>query len=74
MTAHTDYDLARQTLSARFRYECRATGEHPFVREYTFRLRDFFRFELEWMLDACGFQVEALYGNFDGGPFTADSP
>ena len=29
---------------------------------------------MEWMLEACGFEVEALYGNFDRSPFTADSP
>jgi hypothetical protein len=29
---------------------------------------------MEWMLEACGFEVEALYGDFERGDFTADSP
>jgi len=29
---------------------------------------------MEWMLDACGFEVAALYGDFDRSPFTAASP
>ncbi len=41
---------------------------------YLIRLHYFFRFEMEWMLEACGFDVEALYGDFDRTPFAADSP
>jgi hypothetical protein len=29
---------------------------------------------MEWMLEACGFQVQALYGNPDRSEFRADSP
>ena len=44
------------------------------TREYALELRYFFRFEMEWMLEACGFEVEALYGNFDRSPFAGASP
>jgi hypothetical protein len=29
---------------------------------------------MEWMFEACGLEVQALYGDFDRSPFTADSP
>jgi len=29
---------------------------------------------MEWMLEACGFEVEALYGDFDRSAFAAESP
>ncbi len=32
-------------------------------------LRYVFRFEMEHLLELSGFQVEALYGGFDGEPF-----
>jgi SAM-dependent methyltransferase len=37
-------------------------------------LRYFFRYEVEHLLARCGFQLEALYGNFDGSPLRDDSP
>ena len=40
-------------------------------REFTVRYT--FRYEMEHLLEACGFAVEAVYGDFDGGPVTADS-
>ena len=42
--------------------------------DYGLEMRYFFRFEVEWMLEGCGFEVEALYGNFDRSPFAGDSP
>jgi SAM-dependent methyltransferase len=38
------------------------------------RLRYFFRFEMEHLLARSGFEVTALYGAFDGTPFTDGSP
>lgn len=35
----------------------------------TFALRYFFRFELEHLLERCGFSVEALYGDYDRSPY-----
>jgi SAM-dependent methyltransferase len=40
----------------------------------SFRIRYFFRYEVEHLLARAGFQIEAVYGNFDRTPFTADSP
>jgi SAM-dependent methyltransferase len=41
---------------------------------HAFPMRYFFRFELEHLLARAGFEVTALYGSFDGTPFTDDSP
>jgi len=73
-TGHTDYDLANQTLAWKSRAECTSPDGKVVVREYDCPLHYFFRFEMEWMLEACGFAVEALYGNFDRSQFTAESP
>jgi ubiquinone/menaquinone biosynthesis C-methylase UbiE len=35
----------------------------------TLRLRYVFRYEMEHLLARCGFRVDALYGDFDRGPF-----
>jgi len=40
----------------------------------SFPFRYFFRFELEHLLALAGFEVTALYGDFDGSPFTDGSP
>jgi len=70
---HTDYDLANQRLVWRARYECISPKGEVTVRQHLLDLRYLFRFEMEWMLEACGFEVEALYGNFDRSEFTAES-
>ena len=41
-------------------------------------MRDFeqrytFRYEMEHLLELCGFDLEAVYGDFDGGPVTQDT-
>jgi len=41
---------------------------------FAFRLRYFFRFEMEHLLARCGFGVKELYGNYDGRPLEDDSP
>jgi ubiquinone/menaquinone biosynthesis C-methylase UbiE len=38
---------------------------------FTLRLRYIFRYEMEHLLEICGFRVEALYGDFNRGPFKA---
>jgi SAM-dependent methyltransferase len=70
---HSEYDLADQTVSGLQRYEYDSDQGHV-VREYSLTLHYLFRFEMEWMLEACGFEVEALYGDFERGEFSADSP
>jgi hypothetical protein len=44
------------------------------LNEGELRLHYFFRFEVEWMLEACGLQVDRLWGDFAKGEFAADSP
>jgi len=70
--AHTDYDLAAQTMTGRWQYE-QMTPEGAHTREYLLRLRYCYRYEVEWMLEACGFTVEAAYGGFDRSPISAES-
>lgn len=41
--------------------------------ERNLRLRWVYRYEMEHLLALAGFEVEALYGWFDGSPFTDDS-
>jgi SAM-dependent methyltransferase len=69
---HTDYDLATQTATWQATYECSRDGEAQ-VHEYTTPLHYFFRYECEWMLEACGFQVDRLWGDFDKSEFGAGS-
>jgi SAM-dependent methyltransferase len=73
-TGHTAYDLANQRLSSRVRYESTSRIGQVAVREYPLELRYFFRYEMEWLLEAGGFEVEAVYGEFDRSPLSADSP
>ena len=72
-SGETEYDLAAQTLRSRWRYERIAPDGRTTESEHLLELHYFFRFELEWMLEACGFEVEALYGDFDRSEFTAES-
>ena len=39
-----------------------------------FMLRWRYRYEMEHLLQRTGFEVEALFGNFDGVPLTDSSP
>lgn len=41
---------------------------------HAFKMRHFFRFEMEHLLARCGFQVEAVYSDFDGKPYGAIYP
>ncbi len=72
--AQAQYDRASQALTADWWYVARDEEGAVTRYDYDLELRYFFRFEMEWMLEACGFDVEALYGNFDRGEFAADSP
>jgi len=73
-SGETEYNLASQTLRSRWRYERTTSGGETTVSQHVLALHYFFRFEVEWMLEACGFEVEAVYGNFEGSAFAGDSP
>jgi len=74
VASHTDYSLLEQNLRSTWRHEFTDADGRPQRRDYVIDLHYFFRFEMEWMLEACGFELEALYGDFERSPFTADSP
>jgi SAM-dependent methyltransferase len=48
------------------------TGVERFVQAFPFRY--FFRYEVEHLLDLCGFRVLDLFGDYDRSEFANDSP
>ncbi len=63
------YDLVEQLLDLTFLYE-RETGGDGVEREFEpLKLRYFHRFEIEHLLARAGYEIEALYGDWDRGPF-----
>ena len=68
------YDAASQLLEMRLFYELYdATGELRNEREHDLEIRITNRDELILMLRLAGFEVEAVYGGFEGEPFTSES-
>jgi SAM-dependent methyltransferase len=68
------YDAATQLLAMRLFYELR--GEDGVLRErraHDLTIRVTGQDELGLMLRLAGFEVEAVYGRFEGEPFTAES-
>jgi SAM-dependent methyltransferase len=65
-------DLARQTNHVRMTFVWdEEDGEHRDTWE--FDMRFFFRFEIEHLVARSKLRLEALHGDFAGGPLTADS-
>jgi hypothetical protein len=73
-SAVAEYDLAAQRLSSVWRYEQHMEARAPVIHEYLLEMRYLFRFEVEWMLEACGFEIDALYGDLERSEFTDESP
>jgi SAM-dependent methyltransferase len=70
----SQYDAASQLLRMRLFYELYNQGgklENKRAHDLTIRIVG--RGELELMLRLAGFEVEAVYGGFEGEPFTAGS-
>ncbi len=68
------YDAASQFLSMRLFYELYGSAESvESRRRHALTIRIVGRGELELMLRLAGFEVEAVYGGFEGEPFTAAS-
>jgi SAM-dependent methyltransferase len=67
-------DPAAQLLSLRFRYERSRGGEVVGNEEARFRMRWFWRFELEHLLARAGFREVQIHGDFERGPVGPDSP
>lgn len=62
-------DLAKQIISVEMKWEERnSSGTLVARKEGTFDLRYIFRFELEHLLERCGFH-STIYGHFDGRPY-----
>ena len=64
------YDLERQILEHTTVFE--EVDEHGAMLSRTHRcltLRYVFRYEMRHLLELCGYKVEALYGDFQRGPF-----
>ncbi len=64
------YDPETQTLNQYFIFE-ELDDEGQVVNKVysSLVLRYLHRYEMEYLLELCGFQVEALYGDFGRGPF-----
>ena len=70
----SSYDPASQTLRMRLFYESyRSSGTLESKRAHDLAIRVVGRGELELMLRLAGFEVEAVYGGFEGEPFDAAS-
>ena len=68
------YDAASQLLRMRLVYELYGTsGEPEGRRAHDLTIRVVGRTEVELMLRLAGFEVEAVYGGFEGEPFAAGS-
>ena len=67
-------DLATQTQDVVMRFERRRDGVAIGNETERFRMRWYHRYELEHLLARAGFEVIALYGDFDRRPFLATSP
>ncbi len=68
------WDHLAQTNAARLFIEeldQDATVMRRLHREFTVRYT--FRYEMQYLLEACGFTVEVVYGGFDGGPVEENS-
>src|SRR5262245_15801981 len=72
--AHVRRDPAQQLLSVRFRYERFREGRVVGNERASFRLRWFWRFELEHLLARAGFAEVAIFGDFDRRPVGAGTP
>jgi len=68
--ATRDYDPAEQTIREDFVFEeVDGSGRAACRYHSSLTLRYVYRYEMQYMLELCGFEVEALYGNFQRGPF-----
>jgi len=65
---------AKQSIVSLARYECADSNERTTIRRHAEELHYFFRSEAECMLEACGFLIEAVYGDFDMSPLSDASP
>jgi len=64
------YDPERQLVHQYFVYEEVNQAGKVVGKSYSLlSLRYVYRYEMQYLLELCGFEVEALYGDFHRGPF-----
>lgn len=64
------HDPEQQRLDAYIIFEALNDEGQVISKTYTpLRLRYVYRYEMEYLLELCGYQIEALYGDFQRGPF-----
>ncbi|MEW6298568.1 MAG: class I SAM-dependent methyltransferase [Thermodesulfobacteriota bacterium] len=64
------YDPEQQLVKGYFLFEELDEGGQVLTKTYSpLTLRYVYRFEMRYLLELCGYQVEALYGDFRRGPF-----
>ncbi|MGB8645928.1 MAG: class I SAM-dependent methyltransferase [Anaerolineae bacterium] len=64
------YDPGEQTVDQLFIYEELDDEGRSLTRVFsTYTLRYLYRQEMEYLLELCGYRVDALYGDFQRGPF-----
>jgi hypothetical protein len=67
-------DSGRQIQRARMRYEQRTGGQVVRNEVVEIVMRWFYRFEIEHLIARAGFELVALYGDFERSAFTSASP
>jgi SAM-dependent methyltransferase len=68
------YDIFNQVINARTiveEHDGRGVFQQKVVKEY--QLRYLYRFEVQHLLAACGYEVEEVYGSFDREPISESS-
>jgi ubiquinone/menaquinone biosynthesis C-methylase UbiE len=64
------YDLTQQIVNEEFMFEEQDAEGRVVSKSYSpFQLRFIYRYEMQYLLELCGYSVEALYGDFRRGPF-----
>lgn len=64
------YDPERQLVDQNFVFDELDEVGQVLARRYTsYSLRYVYRQEMQYLLELCGFRIEALYGDFQRGPF-----
>ncbi|MBC8457146.1 MAG: class I SAM-dependent methyltransferase [Deltaproteobacteria bacterium] len=64
------YDLERQIIEQYFIFEELDDGGRVISKTYSpMTLRYVYRYEMQYLLELCGYRIEALYGDFQRGPF-----
>ncbi len=73
-TSRTVHPADQTIVTTHFYDRVDPTSGHVFRRVACYALRYVHRFELELLLEAAGFELEAVYGSYDLEPLTDESP